>query len=341
MNEADLNQAGIDSLSYEFKNQLINRLEIEEWTKRHPEILEQKIEAPIILATLPRTGQTAAGWILDRDKNNRALYNWLTKRPVPPPLPDAELEDPRLRELLLQKKKLPSELERMHLTDPREPDECHFLISNAFRFPHQIYSMQVPSFYEWSINQADMSEAYAYYRRQLQLIQSKTPGQRWVLKNSPHLLHLDELNAALPGARYVQFHRNPFAVIASNCHLTVVLRSMRSDNINKHDIGESILRLLSDYVTRTLSFRDRQVSEPWVDINFESFVSNPAHEIERIYDELGMTLSPDSYNNMKEWVTANPHDPKRPDLDLTEFGISTKQVGKIFSEYCDRFKVQM
>ena len=111
------------------------------------------------------------------------------KRPVPPPLPGDNAGDPRIERERAGVAAMPAELRRMHLTDAEEPDECHWLISNAFRAPHQIYSMHVPSHYAWSVDVADMREAYAYYRLQLQLLQSRTPGRRWVLKNSPHLLH--------------------------------------------------------------------------------------------------------------------------------------------------------
>lgn len=335
--EGRLNETGFFILRSEFLAQLVNRLEIEDWVKRHPEILEEEIEAPIVLATLPRTGQTAAGWIFDRDPGNRALYTWQAKRPVPPPLPDSDSTDPRIIKERASVKEMPAELRRMHLSDAEEPDECHYLISNAFRGPHQIYSMHVPSHYEWSVNQTDMTEAYRYYRLQLQLLQSRTPGRRWVLKNSPHLLHLDDLDAALPGAHYVQFHRDPLAVIASNCQLTLLLRGMRSDNVDRHEIGECVVRLLSDYVERTLRFRDENESRPWIDVNFERFVENPVREVERVYRELEIPLSEVARGAMTQWMKQNPRDSRRPDSDLEPFGLDADQLREAFSGYCARF----
>jgi hypothetical protein len=290
-----------------------------------------------VLATLPRTGQTAAGWIFDRDPANRALYTWQAKHPVPPPLPDADGTDPRILKERTSLENMPAELRRMHLSDAEEPDECHYLISNAFRGAHQIYSMHVPSHYEWSVSRTDMTEAYAYYRLQLQLLQSRTPGRRWVLKNSPHLLHLDALHAALPGAHYVQFHRDPLAVIASNCQLTLLLRGMRSDDVNRHEIGECIVRLLNDYVDRTLRFRDSNVSRPWVDVSFERFVENPVREVERIYDELGIALSGAARAAMTNWMKQNPRDSRRPDPNLEPFGLDATRLRRDFADYCARF----
>ena len=335
--EARLNDVGVSILRSELLAQLINRLEIEDWVKRHPKVRDEQIDAPIVLATLPRTGQTAAGWIFDRDPGNRALYTWLVKRPVPPPLPDAGSTDPRIAKERANVAAMPAELRRMHLSDAEEPDECHFLISNAFRGAHQIYSMHVPSHYQWSVERADMTEAYAYYRLQLQLLQSRTPGRRWVLKNSPHLLHLDELHAALPGAHYVQFHRDPLAIVASNCQLAVLLRGMRSDDVDRNEIGESIVRLLRDYVERTLRFRDKNVTRPWVDVDFERFVENPLREVERVYFELGIPLSPEARSAMAQWAKQNPRDSRRPDPDLEPFGLDAGTLRADFADYCERF----
>ena len=60
--EARLTQAGRRIVHDEMVHHLVNRLEIQHWVERYPEIRDEVIEAPLVLATLPRTGQTAAGW---------------------------------------------------------------------------------------------------------------------------------------------------------------------------------------------------------------------------------------------------------------------------------------
>ena len=203
-------------------DRLVNRLEIQSWLTKHPAVREDPVEAPLILATLPRTGQTASGWIFDRDASNLALRSWFVKRPCPPPLAEGNEGDPRLAKERASVNAMPKELRKMHLYDADEPDECHYLISNDFKIPHEIYSMQIPSYYRWVRDGADMAAAYRYYFLQLQILQSNTPGRRWVLKNSPHLLFLNELHAVLPDAFFVQFHRDPVKVLFSNCKLQTV-----------------------------------------------------------------------------------------------------------------------
>lgn len=337
--EAALNATGRAILRGEMVAQLVNRLEINDWVARNPGVRSEPVEAPVVLATLPRTGQTAAGWLFDRDPTNRALRTWFVKRPVPPPLPGDNAADPRLEEARRGVAAMPEKLRNMHLTDAEEPDECHWLISNAFRGAHQIYSMHVPAHYAWSVDRAEMSDAYAYYRLQLQILQSNTPGRRWILKNSPHLLHLDALNEVLPDAHYVQFHRDPLAVLASNCRLTLLLRRMRSDAVDPREIGASILRLLSDYVERVLRFRDAGSSRPFIDVGFGDFVAEPAREIERIYAEVGAELSPSTQAAMQQWVVDNPRDARRPSTDLAPFGLDADAAREQFAAYTQRFSI--
>ena len=61
--EAHLNETGEAILQMQIADRLTNRLQIQKWVMDHSEVHDLRIEAPLVLVTLPRTGQTAAGWI--------------------------------------------------------------------------------------------------------------------------------------------------------------------------------------------------------------------------------------------------------------------------------------
>ncbi len=339
--EARLNDAGRAMLRAQVMERLVNRLEIEDWVTRHPDVRSERVEAPLILATLPRTGQTAAGWIFDRDPANRSLLSWFVKHPCPPPVPGKNEGDPRIARERAITRAMPKELLDMHLYDAEEPDECHFLLSNQFKIPHEVYTMGVPSYYRWTRDEADMRSAYEYYHLQLQLLQSRDPGRRWVLKNSPHLLFLDDLHAVLPDATFVQFHRDPLKVLESNCRLSVFLRGMMSDHVDAHEVGEAMLGLLGDYLERLLRFRAKGASRPWIDVRFVAFVSNPRSEVERIYDAAGIPISDAAREGMAEWVLEHPRDDlaRGRAADLAPYGIDPDQARERFAPYVGAFDV--
>ena len=237
---------------------------------------------------------------------------------------------------------MPGELLDMHLSDAEEPDECHWLLSNDFRVPHEIYSMQVPAYYQWVKDDPGIRETYQYYALQLKLLQSRLPRGRWVLKNSPHLLYLDALHAVMPDAIFVQFHRDPLKVLASNCRLSVFLRGMMSDHVDPHEIGASMLELLGDYVDGLLRFRAKGSSRPWIDVRFSEFVADPATEIERLYAAASLELSAEAREGMGGWVKEHPRNDlsrARP-ADLAPYGIDPDEARERFRGYVETFDVE-
>lgn len=340
--EARLNEAGRAILRMLTIDRLTNRLQIEAWFQQNPAHLEERVEAPLILATLPRTGQTAAGWILDRDPANRSLLTWFAKRPVPPPAPGDMKDDPRIGFERARVRAMPREVLEMHLYDAEEPDECHWLLSNDMKIPHEIYSMHVPSYYRWVRDRAEMGESYRYFARQLAMLQLPQPPRRWILKNSPHLLFLDALHTVFPDAIYVQFHRDPLKVLASNCKLALMLRRMHSDHVDPTEVGASMLELLGDYVDRLLAFRASGQGRPWIDLSFREFVRDPVTAVEQIYARADLPLDDAARSGMQAWVEEHP----RSDLtrarpaDLSPYGLDEARAMERFAAYVDHFGVE-
>lgn len=83
--EADLNPAGQFIVHDLIMKSLQNRLHIEDWYRRHPEIEDEVIERPLIGLGLPRTGSTALSFLLAEDPNARSLRRWEAGEPCPPP----------------------------------------------------------------------------------------------------------------------------------------------------------------------------------------------------------------------------------------------------------------
>ena len=94
--EAALNDMGTSAMADQIVGYLANRLEVEQWYARHPEIEDQEIVAPLIGVGLPRTGSTALSYLLAQDPARRSLRVWEAAAPCPPPETATELTDPRI-----------------------------------------------------------------------------------------------------------------------------------------------------------------------------------------------------------------------------------------------------
>ena len=94
-NEGKLTEIGCYSINNRLTQYLINRLQVKDWMTRHPEILDEKIERPLFIVGLPRTGTTYLQTLLSLDPANRALHHWEANQPCPPPELVYAVADPR------------------------------------------------------------------------------------------------------------------------------------------------------------------------------------------------------------------------------------------------------
>src|SRR5688572_33175357 len=95
--EATLNELGQVTLPFLITRLLTTRLQVEGWYRRHPEIDDEPIDAPLIGLGLPRTGSTALSFLLAEDPSARSLRLWESNRPCPPPS-TVEPPDPRIEQ---------------------------------------------------------------------------------------------------------------------------------------------------------------------------------------------------------------------------------------------------
>ena len=80
--EGGFNAAGIFQQHTLILGLLKNRLLVEDLVVRHPEILDERITAPIVICGLPRTGTTHLHNLMTADPALRSLPYWESLEPV-------------------------------------------------------------------------------------------------------------------------------------------------------------------------------------------------------------------------------------------------------------------
>jgi hypothetical protein len=83
--EARLNARGEGFVYHRIALHLAQRLQVEDTYRRHPEIDDVAVEAPLFGIGLPRTGSTALSFLLAQDSNVRYLRSWESAQPARPP----------------------------------------------------------------------------------------------------------------------------------------------------------------------------------------------------------------------------------------------------------------
>ena len=291
---------------------LVNRLEITETFRAHPEIADERVEAPVFITGMGRSGTSILHELLAADPGGRAPLTWELLHPCPPPEAATYRTDPRIeladREWRFWDQVTP-EYRTMHENRGDAPNECLFVTLHEFRSDYWTGGHRVPAFARW-LATADLGPAYAFHRRFLQLLQWRCPGEPWVLKAPSHLSALPALFAEYPDARVVITHRDPAEVLGSVIDLMVTLRWQRSDHVDRAEIagalagGYPIVFQLVEQWRADGTIPDEQI----VDVRYTDLLTDPWTTIADVYERLDLSLGDEALAAMQSHLAAKPKD---------------------------------
>jgi hypothetical protein len=340
--EAHLNFLGRIAARRRLTQMLVNRLQIQEALRRHPDIRAEPIRKPIFILGLPRTGTTLLHTLFLQDPANRVLRFWEGQVPALEPAQRRVDPDPRLGQAEQQLKffhYLAPQFAAIHPLEADGPQECVTLFANALQSLQFEHSYDIPGYAAW-LEQQDLAGVYLYYADQLRLLQWRHAAARWVLKSPAHLFGLDALLATFPDAQIVQTHRDPLRVLASLCSLVAVLRGVTSDRIDPRRIGRQVPAKWSVGLTRALAVRDRAGEERFCDVHFRELVADPLGAVRKIYGRFGLPLNTAVEERMRQTLAANPSDKHGVHrYTLGQFGLDPAVEARRFREYRDRFHI--
>ncbi len=318
-------------------SELTNRLRIEQWYHDHPETELQLVEAPVFVVGMPRTGTTATVGMLALDDRFRFLRGWEANSPVPPPEIGKEADDPRALAMYEYAKQY--DMSHLHLFDPDGPEEdLAFLAGLDMHSYHGAYPMP-DEYISWWLSD-DFTTTYAYLERVFKLLQSRRPPNKWLLKSPPHLFRLDAIAQQFPDSRFVMTHRDPCKLIASVASLHHTLHEQRCTpgSVDKAWVGTRLLAFWKEGMDRALAARERIGEDRFIDVVNDDVVNRPGEEFERIYEHLGMDLTPDLRGRLTDYNSRNaPGTFGKHQYTLEEYGMTRADVIAGFGEYIDRF----
>ncbi len=330
------------------RNRLImsaeNRLRIQEDLKRHPEILDVPIRQPLFVAGLPRSGTTLLYNLLAKDPARRPLLMWESFWPSPPPQAETRHRDPRVKRARMVVKalcRLAPQLQVAHTLVPEGPEECMPLLFNTFVCPGFLMMGNMPGYEQWlrALSFDENVAVYREYKTQLQLLQWRCPGKRWLLKCPAHLAALDALFDVFPDAGVVQTHRDPAKVVPSVCSLFAMFRVMSTDAIDPPSMGPQLAESGADLVNRAMKAREKTPGRVY-DAAYTELVNDPIGSVHRIYDFFGYDCDDRMDAGMKLWLDENPrHKHGAHRYDLAQFGLDLPAIERHFGPYCERFGI--
>lgn len=344
---AGLNPIGEHILRSGIVHSLRMRLRTEEWIRRHPEILDEQIAAPIVVVGMMRSGTTLLQRLLAADDRLHCARGWEVVEAAPKLDYDFAGTDPRIAISEVRESKsreLAPELFAIHPMYAREAEEEIVFLADAYLSHVPESGAHLPHYRSW-LNGQDFTPAYDYLHRMLRFLQWQkrrrglTAG-RWVLKSPAHLGYLDALRNQFPDVHVVHMHRDPRTTVASGASLNATLHAMHADNVDTHRVGAQWLERMGWTNDRAMAVRDSwsDESERVTDIHFHDAVGDPIAQVSRLYDALGLSLTATAVTAMTDWLAARPHEVPRPPYDLAAYGLTDAQVDERFTMYNNRFR---
>ncbi|MBB3046227.1 hypothetical protein FHR99_000463 [Litorivivens lipolytica] len=288
------------------------RLQVVKILKRHPDILEQPVEAPMFIVGLPRSGTSILFELLSQDPDVGVPLIWEAMQPCPPPEAATYRTDPRIDvadRLVTQWGRVAPEFNTMHEMRGHIPAECGLIMAGTFISDHIASLHQTPSYAAWC-TQADMEPVYRYHKTVLQILQYRNPRKRWLLKAPEHQVHLQTLLKVYPDARIVQTHRDPIKCMASTTSLMGTLYYMRSDQVFNAAVFENIImgEATAKRLENVMDQREQGIvlAKNITDSRYQDLMDQPMACIRGIYKHFGLALEPETEQRMLSYLERKP-----------------------------------
>lgn len=327
--EADLNPLGLAMAHGQIVAALRARMRAHALWSAYPEILTREVGAPIIILGQARSGTTRMQRLLACDERLAHTRLFESLNPVPPRFVKGLFDTRRIRATIgiaLLRSLNPEQL-RIHPVSVAAPEEDFGFF--CFSFASAVFEAQwrVPSFSRWW-EAADGSFLYREFKALLQTggwFRGEPEAKPRILKAPQFMQDLPAVLGAFPDARLIFLERNIEQVVPSGASLIWNQMRVQSDSVDPEWIGDEWLRkirLREQIAAQTLASRPdvRRIT-----VAYEAMNRDWRGEIERVYDWLGLDLSPALVASMAKYVdNARDHLGHRYSLD--QFGLSRAKV---------------
>jgi len=354
--EANLSPIGRIGQYTRIVDLLVNRLRVEYWLQRHPEILDEPIAPPVVIVGLMRTGTTLLHRLMACDKRFYAPLWYQTRYPAPLPdslhdslhdsLQDHDFDHDDVRIALAQTEvrqmlEASPDLASIHPLEACAADEDVMLLEHSFYSTVPEAFANLPGYARW-LEQHDNTPGYRYLRRLLQCLQwqnkrAEHNADRWLLKTPHHLHHLEILLEIFPGATVIQTHRDPLQTVPSLCSMNYALACMGSDNVDAHTIGRHWCDKFARSLRQSLQVRARH-PQHFIDVQYTETASDAMATVSRIYAQLGIDLDEQTQAAMRRWLQANRREDRNPHhYTLQQFGFTRAGLEHDFADYRETF----
>lgn len=322
---------------------LMNRLWFAKDLADHPEIADERIESPVIIVSLPRTGSTKLHRMLASTDDFQAVKLWHVHMPSRIP----GLSDGGERERIAATRAYEK---WMYETSPKivtghpiftdEAEEDQLLGEFSFRGAYMSGAFNAPKYDQW-LMQADMDPAYDYYANQLRYFQWQNGAAKhkpWLLKSPHHLGNEKYLVRTFKTPRIIVTHRDPAVSVASIANPVQYTRSLYTDVELSPAFGDGLVQLFGYMAREHMLWRDAHPAIPILDLSFKEINEDGPAVARKVYDFLGLSFTDRSLAAVRQWEDDNGREKHGKNVySAGAIGKTDAGIREAFADYIARY----
>ncbi len=323
----------------------INRLNLENAVRLHPEILDVKIDRPLMIAGLPRSGTTHLVNMIAADPRLRSAQLWETMMPFPLPgeQPGPIEQSPRYtmtKEMWSMFRQVLPHMNAIHEMDPDHVHENIEFQSIDFSSYAIEWRARMPNWARY-YQQHDQTPHYRYEKKALQALTWMRGPNRWVSKSPPHMENLVPLHTVFPDATVIITHRDPVAVMQSALTLLAYWDRIRRTEQDLPGLAALWTWRIEEMLRAAVRDHDKLPQNQIVDVIFHEYMADQRGLIERIYRTADLELTPAAEARITAYLEANQRGRHGAvQYDLPKFGVNVGELRERFQFYYDKFPVK-
>lgn len=297
--EARLHVVGRLMARQELLRCLRTRLAMTRALDERPEILDETIEAPIIVTGQARAGTSILFELLALDPDARSIAAWEATHPVPPIDDRAELMARTECEQELWADLQP-EYAAVHEHRSDLPVECITAMMPSFASFQWWMENDLSS---WAPDFVAMLEFHTVF---LKILQHGRPRKRWVLKTPVYLPVLDLVFRSFPDAWILLTHRDPLKTLPSGMSTLALVRWQRSDHVDLEKLTAGAAGSF-DLMVHVKQRRDAgELPDRIHDVHFLDQMRDPVGGIRAAYEKMGRRFDETHARRIRDYLDAKP-----------------------------------
>lgn len=332
---ANLNRLGRFAAWTYLHRMLSNRLRLNAFYKQQ-KTSEQRIDRPIFIVGLPRTGSTLLHEMMAMHSDLRAPLFWETSF-VPKNSPTDLFRRWLAKGQIITLNALSPGFKAVHRLGTEQPHECITMQAASLRSMQFHAANNVKNYNDW-LKQCDWQPAYHYHEIFLKCLQAhkKEKPKRWILKAPGHLLSMPALFEKYPDSKIIQLHRDPSEVIPSMASLFFHIRKPFTSCAVKEEIGDDVKTQWFNGISATMKYRaeNPEKNSRFIDINYKSLILDPLRSLKEIGTHCDLKIGDNYEQLIKNYLDRHPKGKHgKHQYSLKQFGLCENELKSLFREY--------